>query len=183
LAFTKQHKQELVATYEKWLKDSKAVYVLSYQNMAMKDIDALRSDARDLGGELHVVKNTLMNIALKNSGFEDVGLFDKSSLVAFAFSDAASVAKVADKASASKYTRSQANLTAPCECRFSDNAGKTARPAPDARPVPGSPADACDTVRSHAYGTRPASCRGCQSVFRKKPGTRRWLKLILTNHF
>jgi len=102
LAFTKQHKQELVTTYEKWLKECKAAYVLSYQKMAMKDIDALRSDARDLGGELHVVKNTLMNIALKNCGFEDVGLFDKSSLVAFAFSDAASVAKVVDKASASE---------------------------------------------------------------------------------
>ena len=102
MAFTKQEKKELVAAYEKWLKDSKAVYVLSYQNMAMKDIDALRSDARDLGGELHVVKNTLMNIALKNSGLEDVGLFDKSSLVAFAFSDAASIAKVVDKASASE---------------------------------------------------------------------------------
>jgi large subunit ribosomal protein L10 len=102
LAFTKQEKKELVATYEKWLKDSKATYVLSYQNMAMKDIDALRSEARDLGGELHVVKNTLMNLALKNCGFEDVGLFDKSSLVAFAFSDPASVAKVVDKASASE---------------------------------------------------------------------------------
>jgi large subunit ribosomal protein L10 len=101
LAFTKQEKQELVATYEKWLKECKAAYVLSYQNMAMKDIDALRSDARELGGELHVVKNTLMNLALKNTGFEDVGLFDKSSLVAFAFNDAASVAKVVDKASAS----------------------------------------------------------------------------------
>jgi large subunit ribosomal protein L10 len=102
LAFTKQHKQELVTTYEKWLKDSKAVYVLSYQKMAMKDVDALRSEAREIGGEFHVVKNTLMNLALKNSGFEDVGLFDKSSLVAFAFSDAASIAKVVDKASASE---------------------------------------------------------------------------------
>jgi large subunit ribosomal protein L10 len=99
LAFTKEEKKELVATYEKWLKDSKAAYVLSYQKMAMKDIDLLRSEARESGGELHVVKNTLMNLALKNCGFEDVGLFDKSSLVAFAFNDAASIAKVVDKAS------------------------------------------------------------------------------------
>ena len=102
MAFSKQHKQELVANYEKWLKESKAAYVLSYQKMTMKDIDSLRSEARELGGELHVVKNTLMNIALKNCGFEDIGLFDNSSLVAFAFSDAASVAKVVDKASASE---------------------------------------------------------------------------------
>jgi large subunit ribosomal protein L10 len=102
LAFTKEEKKELIATYEKWLKESKAAYVLSYNKMAMKDIDALRSEARELGGELHVVKNTLMNLALKNVGYEDAGLFDKSSLVAFAFSDAASVAKVVDKASASE---------------------------------------------------------------------------------
>ncbi len=101
MAFTKQHKQELVATYEKWLKDSKAAYVLSYQKMAMKDIDALRSEARELGGEFHVVKNTLMNIAIKNCGFEDTGLFDNTSLVALAFTDAASVAKVVEKAGAS----------------------------------------------------------------------------------
>ncbi|MDP2966011.1 MAG: 50S ribosomal protein L10 [Pelolinea sp.] len=102
MAFTKEEKKELVATYEKWLKESKAAYVLSYTKMAMKDIDALRSEAREFGGELHVVKNTLMNLALKNCGLEDVGLFDKSSLVAFAFNDAASMAKVVDKASSSE---------------------------------------------------------------------------------
>lgn len=102
MAFTKEEKKELVATYEKWLKDSKAAYVLSYQKMAMKDIDALRSEARELGGEFHVVKNTLMNLALQNCGLEDVGLFDKASLVAFAFNDAASMAKVVDKASSSE---------------------------------------------------------------------------------
>jgi large subunit ribosomal protein L10 len=99
LAFTKEEKKELIATYEKWLKESKATYVLSYHKMAMKDIDALRSEARELGAEFHVVKNTLMNLALKNCGFEDVGLFDKSSLLAIAFNDAASVAKIVDKAS------------------------------------------------------------------------------------
>jgi len=43
LAFTKEEKKQLVETYEKWLKESKAAYVLSYQKMAMKDIDALRA--------------------------------------------------------------------------------------------------------------------------------------------
>ena len=69
MAFTKEEKKELVATYEKWLKESKATYVLSYHKMAMKDIDTLRSEARELGAEFHVVKNTLMNLALKNCGF------------------------------------------------------------------------------------------------------------------
>jgi large subunit ribosomal protein L10 len=98
LAFTKQEKKALVETYEKWLKESKAAFVLSYQKMAMKDIDALRAQARETGGEFHVVKNTLMNIALKSAGFEDTGLFDQSSMVAVAFEDALAMAKIIDKA-------------------------------------------------------------------------------------
>jgi len=99
LAFTKKEKETLIANYEKWLKESKAVYVMSYQKMRMKDIDALRSEAREIGGEFHVVKNTLMKIALKNCGFEDCGVFSDSSLVAFAFQDAPTLAKIVDKAS------------------------------------------------------------------------------------
>lgn len=99
MAFTKKEKETLIANYEKWLKESKAVYVMSYQKMRMKDIDALRSEAREIGGELHVVKNTLMKIALKNCGFEDSGVFSDSSLVAFAFQDAPTLAKIVDKAS------------------------------------------------------------------------------------
>lgn len=99
MAFTKKEKEALIANYEKWLKESKAVYVMSYQKMRMKDIDALRSEAREIGGEFHVVKNTLMKIALKNCGFEDSSVFSDSSLVAFAFQDAPALAKIVDKAS------------------------------------------------------------------------------------
>jgi large subunit ribosomal protein L10 len=99
LAFTKQEKQELVAKYEKWLKDSKAAYVMSYHKMSVKTIQDLRTQSREIGGELHVVKNTLMNLALKNAGLEDSGIFDEASIVAFAFEDVPSLAKIIDKAS------------------------------------------------------------------------------------
>jgi len=99
LAFTKQEKKELITGYEKWLKDSKAAYVMSYHKMSVKNIQELRAEAREIGGELHVVKNTLMNIALNNVNFENKGLFDEASIVAFAFEDAPSMAKIIDKAS------------------------------------------------------------------------------------
>lgn len=98
MAFTKQEKKDLIASYEKWLKDSNAAYVMSYTNMRMKDIDELRADAREIGGELHVVKNTLMKIALKNCGLDDSDFFTESSMMAFAFEDAPSMAKIVDKA-------------------------------------------------------------------------------------
>ncbi|HEY60384.1 MAG TPA: 50S ribosomal protein L10 [Anaerolineae bacterium] len=94
MAFTKEQKKALVTQYENWLKDSQAVFVLSYSKMSMREITALRSEARDIGGEIHVIKNTLMNIALKNAGYEDQGIFDGSSIVGFAFEDPSSLAKV-----------------------------------------------------------------------------------------
>jgi len=98
LAFTKQEKQNLVSTYEGWLKQSKAVYALSYTKMTMKEVDTLRAEARDAGAVVHVVKNTLMNIALKNISLPESGVFNGSSLVVFALEDAAAAAKVAKKA-------------------------------------------------------------------------------------
>ena len=98
MAFTKDEKKEIVANYEKWLKESSAAYVLAFHNMSMNDIDELRTEAREIGGKFHVVKNTLMHIALKNIGFEDTGIFDEASIIAFAFDDAPSIAKVVDKA-------------------------------------------------------------------------------------
>ena len=105
MAFTKQEKKELVASYEKWLKESKAAYVMAFHKMSVKDIQELRSEAREIGGELHVVKNTLINLALKNINYENLGLFDEASIVAFAFEDIPSMAKVIDKASSTdKFT-------------------------------------------------------------------------------
>lgn len=98
MAFTKQEKQALVAKYETWLRDSKGAFVLTYHKMKMKDIDALRAEAREIGGEFHVVKNTLMNLALKNVGWQDANLFDQSSILAIAFDDAPAMAKLVDKA-------------------------------------------------------------------------------------
>ena len=105
MAFTKQEKKELVASYEKWLKDSKAAYVMAFNKMSVKDIQALRAEAREIGGEMHVVKNTLINLALNNISFDDKGLFDEASIVAFAYEDIPSMAKIIDKASSTdKFT-------------------------------------------------------------------------------
>ena len=101
MAFTKQEKKELIADYEKWLKESKASFVMAYHKMTMKHIEKIRAEAREVGAELHVVKNTLVHIALKNIGFENTGVFDEASIIAFAFEDAPPVAKIVEEASKS----------------------------------------------------------------------------------
>ncbi len=93
MAFTKQQKGALLNQYEKWLKGSQAVFVLEYTKMGMKEVDTLRAKVREAGGELHVVKNTLMGIALKNAGIESKNLVG-TSLFGFAVHDVPVMAKI-----------------------------------------------------------------------------------------
>ena len=98
MAFTKEEKKALVEQYEKWLKESRAVFVLSYQKMPMHIINAVRAEAKECNAEIHVIKNTLMDLALKNANLEDKGFFDGSSVVGIALDDVPSLAKILNKA-------------------------------------------------------------------------------------
>jgi large subunit ribosomal protein L10 len=95
LAITKERKEQLIAQYSQWVEQSKGVVVTEYMGLTMKDFDALRAKIREVGGEFHVVKNTLMLRALEQTGMSvPAGDLEKSSAVAFAFSDAPAVAKI-----------------------------------------------------------------------------------------
>ncbi|MCU0485402.1 MAG: 50S ribosomal protein L10 [Anaerolineales bacterium] len=93
MAISKERKDELIAQYREWTKKSQALMVAEYTGMTMKDMDALRAKVREVGGEFHIVKNTLGNIALKEAGIPSEGLLSGSTAVCFAFSDAPVVAK------------------------------------------------------------------------------------------
>lgn len=93
MAFSKKQKNLMVATYEQWLKESQAVFVIEYKKMSMKDIDALRAKVRDTGGHLHVVKNTLMDLALEKTGTQHQSL-EGTSLVAFSGSEVPVLARL-----------------------------------------------------------------------------------------
>ncbi len=60
MAITKQRKEEVLETYRDWLKRSQAVILVEYTGAKMKNMDAIRSKIREVGGEFHVVKNTLV---------------------------------------------------------------------------------------------------------------------------
>lgn len=98
MAFSKKHKQTLLAQYEEWARKSQAIFVLSYSKMTVKDIDVLRAKVREAGGELHVTKNTLMGMALDNVGTPHGKLLEGTSLMGFAMADAAALAKVLSEA-------------------------------------------------------------------------------------
>ena len=94
MAFTKKAKHEMVAQYETWLEKSQGVFMLSYSGMDNKSIEALRHAMRDCGGAAHVVKNTIIYIAMKNQGYDVEEHMTETTLMGFAFNDPATTAKV-----------------------------------------------------------------------------------------
>ena len=94
MAFTKNQKEVMLQQYEKWLEQSKAVFVLSYNKMHMPAVNAARARLREADGALHVVKNRIFAKALENKGYRtEPGFWEHNNVVVFAFEDAPSVAK------------------------------------------------------------------------------------------
>ena len=94
MAITKTRKEELVAQYRDWLSRSKAQIVVEYSGMNMKDFDTLRAKVREVGGEFHIVKNTLGKVAFQQAGWETpAAMFEGSTAISFAFKDAPATAK------------------------------------------------------------------------------------------
>ncbi len=103
MAVSKERKEETLATYAEWLKKSQAVILVEYTGAKMKDLDAMRAKIRELGGEFHILKNTLARRAFSNSGMDlPTDLLVKSTAVSFAFTDPASTAKALTEATKGK---------------------------------------------------------------------------------
>jgi large subunit ribosomal protein L10 len=95
LAISKERKKEIIAEYTAWIKRSQAMIVAEYKGLPMAEMDVLRSKMRDAGGEFHVVKNTLGQLAIKEAGLPlPEKLFEGSTAIGFAFEDAPAAAKL-----------------------------------------------------------------------------------------
>lgn len=95
LAISKQRKDELVEFYTEKFNHSQAMIVTEYLGLNMKQVDELRAKIREAGGEFHIVKNTLGQVAFDAAGLQKTEqLLKGSSAVAFAFQDAPAMAKI-----------------------------------------------------------------------------------------
>ncbi len=101
MAFTKKEKNQMVAQYTQWLNESQGVFMLEFDRMSVKEIESLRAKVREVGGQAHVVKNTLMKLAMQQAGLEEEGALLGTTLVGFAFQDAPALAKVLSEATKS----------------------------------------------------------------------------------
>ncbi len=110
MAFTKDEKAKMMEQYEDWLAKSQAVFLLTYSKMGMKEVDDIRAKAREAGGEMHVVKNTLFGILLEKQGVDAKKYLDQTTLVGFAFNDAPQLAKVVNDAAKTDFFKVKAGL-------------------------------------------------------------------------
>ena len=94
MALSKERKQEVIAQYEKWLTESEAVVLTEYIGMDMPQIDELRAKIREVGGEFHIIKNTLAKRAFEAAKLDAPDeYFVNSTALGIAFEDPPGVAK------------------------------------------------------------------------------------------
>ena len=68
LAIIRAKKEELVAQYKEQIAKSSAIVFTNYKGVKVAQVRALRAKLKDTGAIYMVVKNTLMGIALEQSG-------------------------------------------------------------------------------------------------------------------
>lgn len=94
MALSKERKEELVAQYEGWIKESRALFLTEYTGLDMPAIDELRKRVREAGGEFHIVKNRLGKLAFKAAGYDvPEAYLLGSTAMGIAYEDAPGVAK------------------------------------------------------------------------------------------
>ena len=92
---TKLQKNEIIDTLTNEFKASEAIVVADYRGTSHKSLEELRVAAKEAGVKVQVAKNSLVSIALKNAGQEELKLIGTN---IFIWSDDQITAcKIADK--------------------------------------------------------------------------------------
>ena len=95
MAISKERKREVVAQYSDWANRSQALILAEYKGITMNQLDDLRRKVREVGGEFHIVKNTLASLAFQELGMPlQKGFFEGTTAVGIAYKDAPAMAKV-----------------------------------------------------------------------------------------
>jgi len=92
---TKIQKNEIIESLTNEFKSSEAIVVADYRGTSHKSLESLRVAAAEVGVKVQVAKNSLVTIAIKNAGHEELSLTETN---IFLWSeDQISACKVADK--------------------------------------------------------------------------------------
>ncbi len=68
MALSREQKVERVAQYAEQLEESQGIILADYRGLSVSEMETIRSRLRPVAGELQVVKNRLLALALKEHG-------------------------------------------------------------------------------------------------------------------
>lgn len=95
MAIKKEKKEELVANYQSLLTNSNGLIITSYSGVSVKELEMVRRKIRELGGEFHIVKNTLFALAMNEAGMTlPEETYTGTTAIGFANEEIPAVAKV-----------------------------------------------------------------------------------------
>ena len=94
MAISKARKEALVKQYMELAKNSSGIILASFSGVTVKDLQELRGQIREVGGEFHIVKNSLMDLAFKELDLPlPEGATDGTTAIGFAMEEVPGVAK------------------------------------------------------------------------------------------
>ena len=94
MAITKARKEALVNQYKELAENSSGIILASFSGATVKQLQELRGQIREVGGEFHIVKNSLMDIAFKELDLPlPEGATDGTTAIGFATEEVPAVAK------------------------------------------------------------------------------------------
>jgi len=100
---TRTRKSEIIEALTEEFKGSDAIVVADYRGTTHKSLEELRIAAAEAGAKVQVAKNSLVSIAVKNAGLEEVEL--EGTNIFIWSDDQITACKIADKfATANKNT-------------------------------------------------------------------------------
>ncbi len=96
MAKTRLEKEEIVANIADKFRNMKAAAFSSVSGFTMNQANELRDKAREQGAEVFITKKTLLSLAAKEAGLEDLDpqSFDGSILTSISYDDEVSAAKI-----------------------------------------------------------------------------------------
>lgn len=95
-------KQEVINEVAKCLKDAQSVTVVEYRGISVAKLENLRKELRKDGSTLKVYKNTLVDRAAKNLGYDLTGNLAGPNAFVFSNKDAVSAPKILTKFAATE---------------------------------------------------------------------------------
>ncbi len=97
MALSKDQKSNVIKNIEDLLRESKLTVMANYQGSSVKALQSLRSEAKNNGTVIKVIKNRLFKTALKNNPkFKDLDLSLINNMLIYAFNKEDEVAPAKD---------------------------------------------------------------------------------------